>query len=55
MGVGPPKGAFRRFIVALSVCLSLTVVSLLGVSMFDIFVKQTIRRIFTKFGIAGVL
>ena len=51
VGVGPPAGAVRRVIVARSVCLAITVVSRRGVSMCDIFVKQTSRRIFTKFGV----
>ena len=49
--VEPPAGAVRRVIVARSVCLAITVVSQRGVSMCDIFVKQTVRRFFTKFGI----
>ena len=50
VGVGPPAGAVRRVIVARSVCLAITVASRRGVSMCDIFVKQTVRRISTKFG-----
>ena len=49
VGVGPPAEAVRRVIVARSVCLAITVVSRRGVSVCDIFMKQTVRRIFTKF------
>jgi len=53
VGFGPPAGAVRQVIVERSVCLALTVVSRRGV--FEIFANQTVWRIFTKFGMAGVL
>jgi hypothetical protein len=53
LGFGPPVGGVRRVIVEPSVCLALTMVSLRGV--FEHFVNQTVWRIFTKFGMAGVL
>jgi len=53
VGFGPPEGGVRRVIVEHSVCLVLTVVSRLGVC--ENFVNQPVWRIFTKFGMAGVL